>query len=386
LTRWAGGLLGRRVSAALFCHSRGGFPTVLLLLLAMLSDALAAEPFAAVEPGYEMVFPADHGAHPQFRTEWWYFTGFLQLDSDPSPVGLRSFQITFFRYRPPPGAWSENPSGFVPTQMIMAHAAMGVPATGQFEHWHRLGRVGMGLAHADSTRLDVAIQDWSLIADGAGWRSVIVLDGQRWELHFALPEGRPVLHGDNGVSAKGAVAGQASYYYSYPLLGVAGELSGEGDAGGSVQGRAWMDHEWSSEALDPDARGWDWLGLRLDDGSALMLYRFRNLDGGQRFIGGSWIAADGRVRPLSANDVVMTPLKMSWHSPRTGADYPLAWRVEVPGAALRVEALFPQQEMVPPVGPRYWEGAVRVSGDLGGEGFLEMTGYAATGGTPTSGP
>ena len=329
-----------------------------------------------------MAFPRDHAAHSGFRIEWWYFTGFLQLEKG----GLRSFQITFFRYRPAAGAWSENPSSFTPAQIIMAHAAMGDPQRRQFEHWQRTGRVGLGLADASDEQLEVFVQDWSLVAgQGAnqGWHSVIELDEQRWELDFELPAA-VVRHGDDGLSSKGASAEQASYYYSYPTMRVSGALIAAGERQ-SVSGRAWMDHEWSSEPLDPDARGWDWVGLRLDDGGALMVYRFRDASGGQRRIGGSWVDPQGQVHALTADNLSMTATGDVWRSEQTGAVYPMGWDIVAPAGRLRVQAMFPSQEMVTALGPRYWEGAVRVSGDVGGEGFLEMTGYATTGGTPMSG-
>jgi len=266
----------------------------------------------------------------------------------------------------------------------MAHAALGDPDARQFQHWQRTGRVGLGLAHADSEQLDVKVQDWSLRADGGSWRSVIELDGQRWELDFAIP-GLPARHGDGGLSAKGDDAEQASYYYSYPTMAVSGALIVDG-LRAAVKGRAWMDHEWSSAPLDADARGWDWVGLRLDDGGALMVYRFRNKTGGQRYIGGSWVSPEGVVQALTADSVTMTPGPEYWRSSETGAEYPQSWSIVAPPGRLQVEPLFPQQEMVTRIGPRYWEGAVRVSGDVSGEGFLEMTGYAARGGTPASGP
>lgn len=381
----------RVLKRASFCHSRARFPTMLLLsgwllasgLLALPSAALSeqrgVEQFAPVVPGYQMVFPRDHAAHTPFRIEWWYFTGFLELEDG----GRRSFQITFFRYRPAAGEWSENPSSFTPRQIIMAHAAMGNPDTGQFDHWQQTGRVGLGLAGASETRLDVFVQDWSLSESADGWRSVIELDGQRWALDFGVP-GQAVRHGDDGVSSKGESAEQASYYYSYPSMRVSGELMLDGSRH-AVSGRAWMDHEWSSEPLDPDARGWDWLGLRLDDGGALMVYRFRAADGSQRLIGGSWVDPQGDVHVLTADKLSMEPGTEVWQSPQTGATYPMRWEIVAPPGRLLVQAMFPNQEMVTELGPRYWEGAVRVSGAVGGEGFLEMTGYAATGGTPMSG-
>jgi len=417
--------LKRGMARASFCHSRARFPTMLLLVALLpalvisgaargaiggaVSGAARSDTprdagsetggeagvagvgeggvgeFAPVVAGYQMVFPQDHAAHSRFRIEWWYFTGFLELEDGEQ----RSFQITFFRYRPAAGAWAQNPSSFTPHQIIMAHAAMGDPQRRRFAHWQRTGRVGLGLAGASDQRLDVFVQDWSLAASGQGqdrgqgWRSVIELDGQRWELQFGVPEA-VVRQGDGGLSSKGTSAQQASYYYSYPTMPVSGALIVDGRRQ-AVSGRAWMDHEWSSEPLDPDARGWDWVGLRLEDGGALMVYRFRDATGGQRLIGGSWVDPQGAVHTLTADNLSMEPAGGVWHSPQTGAAYPMRWDIVAPPGRLRIEALFANQEMVTELGPRYWEGAVRVSGDVGGEGFLEMTGYAARGGTPMSG-
>lgn len=341
------------------------------IAITLLAAAPAAHDYPVVTPGTAMGFPRDHGAHPAFRTEWWYITGQLRR-AGGGPIG---FQITFFRTAP--GGRSDNPSRFAPKQVLFAHAALSDPTVGHLLHGERAARAGFGLAQARVGDTDVAIRDWRLVRlrDGRFRASVATPD-------FALsldltPTQPPLLQGDRGYSRKGPGPEQASYYYSMPQLRVGGVLV-RGGRSDRVAGKAWLDREWSSDYLGDAAIGWDWTGLNLDDGGALMAFRIRGRDGGSIWAGGSLRRADGRVTRFGPGDVRFTPIAR-WRSPRTGALYPVAQVVSVrlPEGIrrYRLKPLFADQELDARAGgqPVYWEGAVSAPG---GQGYLELTGYA----------
>jgi len=322
-------------------------------------------PYAAVTPERPIRLPADHAAHPDYATEWWYFTGFLELAAG----GERTFEVTFFRQRPEPGDWLANPSAFTPRQVISAHAALAEPARASFRHWRRLARLGLDGGRAAAARLDVGIRDWGLAAqpDGA-WRLRLGGAPGPWDLRLR-PSGDAVVHGEAGISPKNAAGTAASYYYTYPAMTVTGELPE-----GAVTGVAWFDHEWTSTFLPEGTTGWDWVGLRFDDGGGLMAYRFRDADGGTVYRAGTRIHPDRSAEPLGG-DAFAWRVRRTWTSPATGHTYPVDWALRVGAERLRVTARFDAQEMVgtSAFNPTYWEGAVAVSGDRSGRGFLEMT-------------
>ncbi|MEI6485331.1 MAG: lipocalin-like domain-containing protein [Sphingomonadales bacterium] len=337
-----------------------------LLALLMLPLLLAAT-FAPVRPGAVLRFPADHGAHPDFRTEWWYVTGWLD-----TPAGKRGFQITFFRSRP--DLDTPNPSAFVPRQVIFAHAALSDPGHGRLRRAARIARAGFGLASARVGDMDVAVDDWRLWRGRDGkLHARLSGDGFAFDLAFT-PTQAVILQGDGGFSRKGPGAGEASHYYSWPHLAVAGRLDGK-----PVTGEAWLDREWSSTLLNPRAVGWDWLGLNMDDGSAITLFRVRAADGRPLWAGGSQRAPDGRLTVLTPGDVRWQAAGW-WQSPRSQARWPVrptvALRVGGVWRDLPVTPLMPDQELDSRMsgGPVYWEGAVTVPG---GRGYLELTGYAS---------
>ncbi len=351
-------------------RERGGsrWGTVLAALALL---GAAAPPYPVVQPGIRLAFPADHGAHPAFRTEWWYVTGWLRGADGRE----RGFQVTFFRVHPTTDA--ANPSRFAPGQVLFAHAAVSDPAVGHILHAERAARGGFGLAGAKEGDADVAIRDWRLrrLPDG---RFVTRVASDAFALDLSFRPTQPVLaQGVNGYSQKGPRPEQASYYYSLPHLAITGSVRVQGREQ-AVTGEAWLDREWSSDYLAPDAAGWDWTGLNLDDGSALMAFRVRRRGGGQVWAGGSFRARDGRVTRLAPGDVTFTPSR-TWRSARTGATYPVATTVSVrlPKGVRRfpLQPLFPDQELDARGGgmPVYWEGAVRTAG---GRGYLELTGYA----------
>jgi predicted secreted hydrolase len=300
--------------------------------------------------GRRLRFPRDHGAHPEYRTEWWYVTGWLERGG--APMG---FQVTFFRATP---EWeSRNPSAFAPRQILLAHAAIADPKVGQLRHDQRAARAGFGLAGAETRSTQAWIDDWSIGLDGNTYRTRIASQEFQLELEMGT-DARPVLQGTQGFSRKGPRPVEASYYYSRPHLKVQGRLDGE-----AVRGTAWLDHEWSSQYLAPEASGWDWCGINLHDGGSLMAFRIRAKEGGVYY------APPG---------VSFEPLR-TWRSTRTDVEYPVAMRVTVNGSPYELQPLMEDQELDARLtaGTIYWEGAVRAlsEGKEVGRGYLELTGY-----------
>jgi predicted secreted hydrolase len=337
---------------------------------------------ARVVPGRPIEFPADYGSHPEFRTEWWYVTGWLKTAAS-EPLG---FQVTFFRTRPP--MQGNNPSAFTPRQLIIAHAAISDPAHGHLWQDQRIQRAGFGLAEARTGNTDVWIGPWSLRRADGVYSARIAGEEFTLDLRFADTQA-PLLNGDAGTSRKGPDVRSASYYYSVPHLRVTGAVTRAGQTQ-RVTGEAWLDHEWSSEYLDPESVGWDWIGINLDDGGALMAFQIRGVNGERRWSGGSLRAADGSVRILSPDEVQFSPGR-SWRSPRTGVAYPVEWQVAAGPKHFQILPLLDDQENDTRLstGAIYWEGAVRVFeqgtppesgtppawGTELGRGYLELTGY-----------
>jgi len=343
---------------------------LLMICFAWLCGAAAAQDYAQVQPGYELQFPRDHGSHPQFRTEWWYLTGWVK-DARGQDLGI---QITFFRNRP--RLAEDNPSRFAPRQLLFAHAALADAKAGKLLHDQRGARAGFGLAEAQVGRADVAMDDWSLRQTADGYSASIAAREFSYALEFKVTQ--PVLlQGGRGLSRKGPLPAQASYYYSQPQLAVSGSITVKGEKR-EVSGTAWLDHEWSSEYLAAEAAGWDWIGLNLADGGALMAFRMRDKQGGTLWAGGSLRAADGRLRVLAPGEVRFEPLRR-WRSPRTQAEYPVALRVQAGDMHFELEPMMDDQELDSraSTGTIYWEGAVRAKsgGRLLGQGYLELTGY-----------
>ncbi len=349
-----------------------------LTLAAAALMLIAAAPAGAPElPAYPVVlggvplrFPADHGAHPAFRTEWWYVTGWLK-----TPQGRDlGFQVTFFRTRPQVD--QRNPSAFAPRQIIFAHAALSDPARGRLLHDQRTARAGFGLAGAMVGDTDVAIDDWRLRRSADG-RFHARAAGPDFALDLELAPTQPVLiQGDGGYSRKGPARAEASYYYSMPHLRVSGAAVLDGRRT-PVTGEAWLDREWSSSVLAPGAVGWDWAGLNLADGGALTVFQVRDAAGRPLWAGGSLRSADGGLVHLGPGDVSFGAARR-WRSPRTGAVYPVQRRVNVklPGGerSWDLKPLMDDQEIDSRTGggPVYWEGAVQAPG---ARGYLELTGY-----------
>jgi len=341
------------------------------LMIARSAVALSGtDEFPPVLPGYTLEFPRDYGSHPQFRTEWWYATGWL---TTPKHETL-GFQITFFRTRT---AFDEaNPSAFAPRQLLIAHCAISDPALGRLWHDQRARRAGLGLAEAQTLDTRVWVDDWQF--ERAAGNYLARVQAQDFALNLSLePTQPPMLNGVAGYSQKAPGPLSASYYYSQPHLQVSGSIERAGHSD-QVRGEAWLDHEWSSQYLDPQAEGWDWIGLNLDDGSALMAFRIRDRQGRPYWSGATLREPTGQVRSFGPDAISFTP-RRSWRSARSNVSYPVSWTVRVGEREFELEPLLDDQENDTRAtsGALYWEGAVRAQeqGRPVGRGYLELTGY-----------
>jgi predicted secreted hydrolase len=336
-----------------------------------------AEGFARAFAPRPFVFPGDHGPHPDFRTEWWYYTGNLQT-AEGRHFG---FQLTFFRIALAP-AMGPRDSAWASREAYMAHFALTDTAGQRFDAASRLSRAALGLAGAQAAPFKVWVEDWS--AEGLAGEAVPVRlraaqDGVAIDL--TLASAKPiVLQGDRGLDRKGEEPGNASYYYSLTRMPATGRVT-VGGAGFEVTGWAWMDREWSTSSLGADLVGWDWFAIQLDDGRDVMLYQLRRRDGSaDRFSGGSLIEADGTSRRLEPGDVRID-VRETWPSPRDGTRYPSRWRLLIAAHGLDLEIVPRLADQELNLAVRYWEGAVQVQGrahgaPVGGVGYVELVGYA----------
>lgn len=325
-----------------------------------------ADDFAQVVPGRSFAFPADHGPHPDFRLEWWYLTANL-ADQNGAAHGV---QWTLFREALEPGPERD---GWASRQIYMAHAAATRADTHRFSE--TFARGGVGQAGVDAAPFRAFIDSWQMQGStGTDPRTIAPLDlraaGRDFSYALTLDANRPlILEGDSGYSRKSA-RGQASYYYSQPFFTARGRLTID-DKTVEVSGEAWMDREWSSQPLDSDQTGWDWIALHLESGAKLMLYRMRQTSGDD-FISGNLISKDGGTRMLGTGEVRMTPEDTVDIAGRT---MPVRWQVVIPTLelAIRLVPLNPRAWMGTAVS--YWEGPIACQGTHAGVGYLEMTGY-----------
>jgi predicted secreted hydrolase len=336
------------------------------------ASALAVAGRAGALPAARLAFPRDNGAHPGLRTEWWYITGFAN-------AGGREFgfQLTFFRSRVDEAQPLQ--SKLAARQLVFAHAAVTDVQGRKLLHDQRIARAGFGIAGAAEGDMDLKLRDWTLKRQADG-TYVAQLPANGFSLGLAFAPTQPVLlQGDQGLSRKGPQPDQASYYYSHPQLAVTGAI-GLGGQRFEVRGRAWLDHEWSEELLAPNAVGWDWIGMNLDDGSALTAFRLRRNDGTPLWDGGSFRAANGTTYIARQGENEFAP-RRTWTSPLTQAKYPVEWLVRTPADFYTVRAVVDAQELDSrgSTGADYWEGLSDLldgSGRRVGRGYLEMTGYA----------
>jgi predicted secreted hydrolase len=371
----AGLLLVAGVAAGAWLLRRdGGEPQARLI-----AGSAEAEGFARAAGPRPLDFPADHGPHPDYQTEWWYYTGNLTA-ADGRHFG---YQLTFFRRALLPAeARAERDSNWAADQVYMAHFALTDVSAGRFHAFERLARGSAGLAGAEAPPFQVWLEGWRVeeVAGGA-YRLRAEQDGLALDLELVDAKG-PVLQGEQGYSQKGPETGNASIYVSLTRLETSGTVSVP-DGHFTVSGLSWMDHEFSTRALSAGQIGWDWFSIQLDDGTELMLYPIRQEDGSVDFFSkGTFVADDGATNLLrhAACDYQIEVLG-TWRSPRTGAVYPARWRIEVPAVGLwvEVEPWLSNQEL--DVSYAYWEGAVRVRGErngqpVSGNGYVELTGYA----------
>lgn len=339
----------------------------------LLLAAMCAAPAAWALPPRTLQFPRDFGSHPDLHTEWWYITG----DAKTAAGREFGFQVTFFRSRVE--ATQGMRSAFAAKNLVFAHAAVTDLEGRVLLHDQRIARAGFGVAEAGEADTDVRIRDWSLVREGGIYVARIPAGEFMLDLRFT-PTQPVLLQGNAGLSRKGPNESQASYYYSEPQLKAQGKLTLKGQAF-EVDGAAWLDHEWSEALMHPEAVGWDWIGMNLDDGSALTAFHLRRADGSGLWAGGSFRPRDGVARIFKNDEVRFESLK-TWESPRTQARYPTQWRVQTPAGSFEVRALLDDQELDSrgSTGGVYWEGLSELLDAQGrrvGRGYLEMTGYAA---------
>ncbi|PTX56149.1 putative secreted hydrolase [Litoreibacter ponti] len=342
------------------------FLLALLLLLPLQAFAQGfagigteADGFARPERGTAFDFPADHGAHPDFRIEWWYVTANM-IGPDGTPYGL---QWTLFRSALAPG---EAP-GWSSPQVWFAHAAVTTPDTHLATE--RFARGGIGQAGVEPAPFRAWIDEWEMAGPDFDTMRLRAA-GPDFAYDVSLnAQGPLVFHGDRGYSVKSA-QGQASYYYSQPFFALDGTLTlPEGDV--AVTGQAWLDREWSSQPLSEDQTGWDWFSLSFDDGDKLMGFRLRQRDG-SFFTSGTWIAADGTTTAMGDGEIEAEPLETARVE---GRDVPVRWRLRVPARDVEVEVAAINEQAWMGLAISYWEGPVTVRGSHDGIGYLEMTGY-----------
>jgi predicted secreted hydrolase len=352
------------------------------------SQALAVtgtEGFERAIAPRRFAFPADHGPHPTFQTEWWYWTGNLRAGGQSGAPRRFGFQLTFFRTAlaavatPRQSAWGARDA-------YLAHLALSDIEAGGFYARDRSARGALDLAGAAAAPFRIWVGDWAAEFHASdGWPLRLHAGESDFGIDLTLSAGKaPVLQGERGLSRKSAEPGNASYYYSLTRMPISGTVR-LGGVRFPVEGLAWMDREWSTSALGPDQVGWDWFAIQLDDGRELMLYRIRQRDGGVApESGGAVVGADGTTRTLD-RDAVEVLVMDHWTSPRGGTQYPALWRLRVPSAGLDVvvKPLLRDQEL--DLAVRYWEGAVRVEGTadgraVGGSGYVELVGYARAAG------
>jgi len=343
----------------------------------VLSLQPAAAQYRTALPGYHYEFPREHFNHPEFQTEWWYYTGNLK-SNDGHHFG---FELTFFRQAvtrdlAKTAAWDVK-------DVYFAHLALSDLDGGKFYHAERTNRSGPGIAGVDETRGRIWNGNWQIVLENEAQRLRAI--DERFQLHLSLrSEKPPVVHGKDGVSQKAEGAGHASHYISLTRLNTSGFIK-LGEKKFEVTGASWMDHEFFTHQLTVEQTGWDWLSLQLEDNTELMLFHIRRRDGSiDPYSAGTYVDAQGRTTHLHASDFVLTPLGKTWKSPVTGAVYPMEWKLTIPRFGLELEAKTPleSQELTGKTRlvPNYWEGAVVLTGRrnaelISGVGYLEMTGY-----------
>jgi predicted secreted hydrolase len=337
----------------------------------------AGAQYRSALPGYRYSFPRDYFSHPDFQTEWWYYTGNVT-----TAEGRRfGFELTFFRQ----GANRDDGRTNVwdVRDLYLAHLALSDLDGGQFFHAERTNRAGPGIAGISESDRRIWNGNWQIAWQGQTQKLQAIDD--RFELRLSMQSTKPpVIHGKNGVSQKAQGPGQASHYISLTRLITDGEIEMRGSRF-PVSGVAWMDHEFFTHLLEPNQVGWDWMSIQLEDNTELMLFRIRRNDGSiDPYSSATFVDVSGAATQLERSDFVLEPAGASWASPATHARYPIEWKISVPKLALELHAstsLAPQElKAVSKITPSYWEGAITLTGykashAVRGVGYLEMTGY-----------
>ena len=331
--------------------------------------------FQTVQAPREFSFPQDHGPHLDYRTEWWYYTGNLVAEGGEQ----FGYQLTIFRRGLTPGD-TRRESDFATNQIYFGHLALTNVDEGEHVALERFERGSAGLAGASGDPFAVYLGDWSIQSlDETGTQVRLSASDAAFGLDLTLAATKPIVtHGEQGYSIKGGAEGNASYYLSFTDMQTQGSLQ-IGDRIFEVSGKSWFDHEWGTSALGAQATGWDWFGLQLDDGRELMLFHIRKGegDGDEQISGGTLVAPNGDARWMTADEFEISPIT-TWTSELTGTTYPSGWKITIPaeGLELIVEPRVKDQEMR--LNLEYWEGAVRVSGSVDGQGYVELTGYSGS--------
>jgi predicted secreted hydrolase len=352
--------------------------TAIGLLFFCCAAALFAAEWKIAQPGWSYEFPRDHRSHRDFKTEWWYFTGNL-TDATGNRFG---YELTFFREGiRAPSQRTDPVSRFVIDDLKFAHFAVTDGSGKRFLFHQKNSRGSFGEAGFDDANRIAWIEPWTLSLNNDGSFDVLAKDIDAAARLHLRPSKPPVVHGENGISAKASAVGHASHYYSMTRLDTTGELR-VGDSAHAVSGESWFDHEWATNQLAPEEVGWNWLSVQFTDGTELMLYQMRLANGqADPSSSGTMIERDGRSIHLPATTFGMTPTQF-WKSKATGAQYPIGWEIDVPGQQLHftIAPALDDQELV--LGSlTYWEGAIDVTGSrnakpVTGHGYLELTGYA----------
>jgi predicted secreted hydrolase len=364
---------------------------VALLLLAVAAQAPKppgpqASSWKEATAGYTYSFPRDHASHPDYKIEWWYYTGNVKA-KDGRRFG---YQVTFFRVGIDPSP--ANPSKWAVRDLFMTHLAISDPSGKRYRYAEKLSRGGPGLAGAAANRYQVWNDDWT--ATLVENRHILKAASPQAAIDFSLDEGKaPAIHGVGGISQKGAQAGNASHYYSLTRMPTRGSITVDGERF-EVTGDSWMDHEFGTSFLEPGQRGWDWLSIQLSDGRELMLYQFRRDDGSRDpRSSGTLVNTDGSTKHLGVADFALTPGRAQFKS-KNGAAYPTEWSIAIPSERLEMKVTTPLNDqelsLERSTGVAYWEGAIDVAGTragqpLTGAGYLEMTGYFGSLGRVLSG-
>lgn len=334
------------------------------------------QPFARAIQPRKFVFPDDHGPHPHFKTEWWYYTGNLFSKSDRR----FGYQLTFFRSALTPEAHQRN-SNWATNQIYMAHFALTDVDAQRFYHFERFSRDSLGLAGAQANPFKVWLENWSAEArQGEPLPMRLSANQETVAIELNLESAKPIVfQGENGLSQKSAMPGNASYYYSMTRMPTSGKINIAGESF-QVSGTSWLDREWSTSALGEGQVGWDWFSLQFDDGRELMYYQLRLKDGtADPLSSGVLVDVDGSTKRLRPSDIDIKVLS-HWQSSKSKAKYPAKWRLDLvnEGISLEISPVLAEQELMTTV--RYWEGAVSVQGKdsaskLSGYGYVELTGY-----------